>query len=355
MKAIIKSRREPGAQLTEVEPPKLGPGEVLAKMLASSICGTDIHIWEWNHWAERRVRRLPIIFGHEFCGEVVSVSPDVESIEVGDMISAETHIVDNTCYQCRKGKRHVCRNVQILGVDRDGVFAEYVSIPAQNAWKTDRSIDPELAALQEPLGNAIHTVLPTDDIDDVKGGSVAIVGCGPIGLMAIAVLKKLGARMVIATELGSERVRVELAKRMGADVVLDATMGTDAIISEVLELTGGNGVDVALEMSGALVGPEQVFRMLTPGGRVSILGLYDEPVCLDLNNYLTFKGATVYGITGRRMFQTWEKTTELLGDLDFREKIASIITHKVPIRDIDKAMELIHRKQAGKVSLLPEW
>ncbi|MEM4264932.1 MAG: zinc-binding dehydrogenase, partial [Thermoplasmata archaeon] len=209
--------------------------------------------------------------------------------------------------------------------------------------------------LQEPLGNAIHTVLPTDTIDDIEGSSVAVVGCGPIGLMAIAVLRKLGAKRIVATELGSERVRIELAKRLGADVVLDAMMGTDAIVSEILELTDGNGVDVALEMSGALVGPEQVFRMLTPGGRVSVLGLYDEPVCLDLNNFLTFKGATVYGITGRRMFQTWEKTAELLRDLDFREKIASIITHRVPIRDIDKAMELIHKKQAGKVSLIPEW
>lgn len=355
MKAIVKMKPEPGAQLSEVEPPKPGPGEIVARMVACSICGTDIHIWEWNHWAEKRVKRLPMIFGHEFCGEVVEVSRDMGSVQVGDMISAETHIVDNTCYQCRRGKKHVCRNVEILGVDRNGVFAEYVSLPAANAWRTDRSIDPAIAALQEPLGNAIHTVMPTDDIDDIKGSSIAVVGCGPIGLMAIAVLKKLGAKKVVATELGSERVRVELARKMGADVVLDAMMGTEAIVSEILELTDGNGVDVALEMSGALVGPEQVFRMLTPGGRVSVLGLYDEPVCLDLNNFLTFKGATVYGITGRRMFQTWGRIAELLTDLDFREKIASIITHKMPIRDIDKAIELIHRKQAGKVSLLPEW
>ena len=355
MKAIVKQKPEPGAALTDVEDPRPGKGEVMTRMKASSICGTDMHIWEWNHWAERRVKKLPMIFGHEFCGEVVEIGEGVESVGVGDVISAETHIVDNACYQCLHGKRHVCRNVEILGVDRNGVFAEYVVIPEQNAWKTDPSIDPAIAAIQEPLGNAIHTVLPTDEIGDIEGANVAVIGCGPIGSMAIAVLKKLGAKMVIATELGSEQVRIQLAKKMGADVVLDATMGTDAIVSEVLEQTDGNGVDVSLEMSGALVGPDQVLRLLTPGGRVSILGLYDEPVCVDFNNSITFKGATIYGITGRRMFQTWEKISEFLRDPEFRDKIASLITHRVPARDIDKAIELIHKKQAGKVSLTSEW
>jgi len=355
MKAVVKQKREAGAIITEVPDPKPGPGEVLVRMKVSSICGTDIHIWEWNHWAEKRVKKLPMIFGHELCGDVVEIGKGVSRVKVGDMVSAETHIVDNSCYQCLKGKKHVCRNVEILGVDRNGVFADFVVIPEQNAWITDKSIDPAIAAIQEPLGNAVHTVLPTDEIDDIKGSNVAIVGCGPIGLMAIAVLKKLGAKKIIGTELGSERVRFELAKKMGADVVFDATMGTDAIVTEVMELTDGNGVDVALEMSGALVGPEQIFRMLTPGGRVSVLGLYDEPVCLDLNNMLTFKGATVYGITGRRMFQTWEKTAEFLMDPIFRDKMSSIVTHRVPIGDIDKAMELIHRKQAGKISLIPKW
>ncbi len=355
MRAVVKQKREAGAVILEVPDPKPGPNEVLVKMKASSICGTDIHIWEWNHWAENRIKRLPMIFGHELCGDVVEVGKNVTKVKVGDMVSAETHIIDNTCYQCRRGKGHICRNVEILGVDRDGVFADYVVIPEQNAWITDKSIDPAVAAVQEPLGNAIHTVLPNDNIDDIAGSNVAVVGCGPIGLMAIAVMKKLGAKAIYATELGSERVRIELAKKMGVDRVFDATMGTDAIVTEVMEMTDGNGVDVALEMSGALVGPEQVFRMLTPGGRVSVLGLYDEPVCIDLNNMLTFKGATVFGITGRRMFQTWEKTSELLRDPDFREKMASIITHRVPIGDIDKAMELIHRKQAGKISLLPKW
>ena len=355
MRAVVKQKREAGATILEVPDPKPGPHEVLLEMKASSICGTDIHIWEWNHWAEKRIKRLPMIFGHEIFGEVVQLGDGVTRVKVGDMVSAETHIVDNTCYQCRKGKSHICRNVEILGVDRDGVFADYVVIPEQNAWVTDRSIDPAVAAIQEPLGNAVHTVLPTDSIDDIKGSNVAVVGCGPIGLMAIAVLKKLGAKTVVGTELGSERVRFDLAKKMGAEMVFDATMGTDAIVTEVMELTGGNGVDIALEMSGALVAPEQVFRMLTPGGRVSVLGLYDEAVCLDLNNMLTFKGATVYGITGRRVPQTWEKTAEFLKDPVFREKMSSIITHRVPIGDIDKAMELIHRKQAGKISLIPKW
>jgi threonine 3-dehydrogenase len=250
---------------------------------------------------------------------------------------------------------HICRNMKILGVDTDGVFAEYVRIPEMNARKLPKGLDPKLGSLLEPLGNATFTVLPHDCADDIKGKNVVVAGCGPIGLMAISVLKTLGAKKVIATELASEDVRFALAKKLGADLVLDAAMGSEKLVSEVKAATEGNGADVALEMSGAAPALRQVFDMLTPGGRVSILGLYNDPVTVDVNNAITFKSATVYGITGRRMFQTWDQMDRLLKNEDFRAKLSSIVTHTLPIRDIAEGMELITNKHAAKVSLKPEW
>ena len=355
MHAVVKRRREPGAGFEDVDRPSVGRSEVLVQMKRTSICGTDVHIWDWNHWAQNRVKTLPIIFGHEFCGEVVEIGEGVTKVSVGDLVSAETHIVDGTCYQCRNDRMHICKNMKILGVDTDGVFAEYVRLPEMNAMKLPDGVDISLGSVLEPLGNATFTVFGSECEDDIKGKNVVVAGCGPIGLMAIAVLKVLGAGKVIATELGSEEVRLSLAKRLGADVVLDASMGTDRLVKTVMEHTDGNGVDVALEMSGAAPALKQVFQMLTPGGRVSILGLYNDPVALDINNAITFKSATVYGITGRRMFRTWDQMRELLKNDDFKAKLTSIITHTLPIRDIEAGMELLRTKQAAKVSLEPEW
>jgi len=355
MYAVVKRRREPGADIETVKRPEPGKCEVVVQMKMTSICGTDVHIWDWNHWAQKRVRHLPIIFGHELCGEVVEAGPGVKSIGVGDLVSAETHIVDGTCYQCRSGRMHICRDMKILGVDTDGVFAEYVCLPEMNARRLPNGLDYKLGSLLEPMGNATFTVLPSDETDDIKGRNVVVAGAGPIGLMAIAILKVLGAKQVIATELGSEKIRSSLAKKMGADRVLDASMGTEALVREVRELTDGNGADVCLEMSGAAPALKQVFEMLTPGGRVSILGLYNDPVTLDFNNAITFKSATVYGITGRRMFKTWDQMYKILWRKDFREKLSSIVTHTLPIRDIEDGMHLIRSKQAAKVSLRPEW
>jgi len=355
MHAVVKRRREPGAEIEEVDKPVLGKGEVLVKVTNASICGTDVHIWDWNHWAQNRLKKLPIVFGHEMCGQVVEAGHGVKSIGVGDTVSAETHIVDGTCYQCRTGRMHICRNMRILGVDTDGVFAEFVKLPELNARRLPNGIDPSLGSLLEPLGNATFTVLPDECLNDIKGKNIVVAGCGPIGLMAIAVLKVYGAKQVIATELASEKVRFSLARKMGADEVLDAAMGTDALVNEVKGLTDGNGADVCLEMSGAASALKQVFEMLTPGGRVSILGLYNDPVTLDVNNAITFKSATVHGITGRRMFQTWDQMFKILWRKDFREKLSSIVTHTLPIREIEKGMKLIRTKQAAKVSLKPEW
>ena len=352
---MVKRKREPGAEIEEVPKPTLGECEVLVRMTNTSICGTDVHIWDWNHWAQNRLKKLPIIFGHEFCGEIVEVGPGVKSVGIGDVVSAETHIVDGTCYQCRTGRMHICRNMKILGVDTDGVFAEYVRLPEMNARRLPNGLDPKIGSLLEPLGNATFTVLPDEKLNDIKGKNVVVAGAGPIGLMAIAVLKVYGAKQVISTELASEKVRFALAKKMGADHVLDASKGSEALVKEVKELTDGNGADVCLEMSGAAPALKQVFEMLTPGGRVSILGLYNDPVTLDVNNAITFKSATVHGITGRRMFQTWDQMYKILWRKDFREKLSSVVTHTLPIRDIEKGMKLINAKQAAKVSLRPEW
>ena len=355
MYAVVKVKRGPGAEIATVDIPKIERNEVLVKVGAASICGTDVHIWNWNEWAQKRIKRIPLIFGHEFSGEVVDVGVDVRSISVGDFVSAETHIVDGTCYQCRTDRMHICRNMQILGVDRDGVFAEYVALPERNAWKNDAKLDPGVASIQEPLGNAVQTVLPRNNVEDIAGKNVAVLGCGPIGLMAIAVAKALGAAKIFATAGGLNEVRMELAKRMGAEMVLSAKERGEDITQTILDETDGNGVDVALEMSGVPMALQQAFEILTPGGRVSLLGLFDSSVTLNFNNAMIFKAATVYGISGRRMFQTWYQVKGLLSDPEFKNKMSSIITHKLALRDVAEAIELINSKKAAKVVLEPKW
>ncbi|MDH5447394.1 MAG: L-threonine 3-dehydrogenase [Candidatus Bathyarchaeota archaeon] len=355
MYAVVKTKRAPGAETTTVSIPKIERNEVLVKVKTASICGTDVHIWNWNKWAQERIKKVPFIFGHELCGEVVEVGVDVSSVKSGDFVSAETHIVDGTCYQCRTDRMHVCRHVQILGVDRDGVFAEYVALPERNAWKNDPKLDSGVASVQEPLGNAVQTALPKDNVEDIVGKNVAVLGCGPIGLMAVAVLKALGAAKIFATAGGLNRVRMDLATKMGADLVLSAREEGENISQIILDETDGKGVDVVLEMSGAPSALRQAFEILTPGGRVSLLGLFDSSVMFDFNNTMIFKAATVYGISGRRMFQTWYQVKGLLSDSVFRSKIASIITHKLSMEDVEEGVELINSKKAAKVVLEPKW
>jgi threonine 3-dehydrogenase len=355
MYAVVKTKRAPGAEINTVNIPQIQRNEVLVKVKVASICGTDVHIWDWNEWAQKRMTKIPLIFGHEFCGEVVDVGSDVKSVKAGDFVSAETHIVDGTCYQCQTDRMHVCRNMQILGVDRDGVFAEYVALPERNAWKNDPKLDPAIASVQEPLGNAVQTALPKDHVEDIAGKNVAVLGCGPIGLMAIAVVKELGAAKIFATAGGLNKVRMELAKKMGADMVLSSREESRNITQTVLDETDGNGVDVVLEMSGASGALQQAFEVLTRGGRVSLLGVFDASVALDFNNAIIFKAATVYGISGRRMFQTWYQIKGLLSKQEFRDKIACIITHRLAMKDVAEGIELINSKKAAKVVLEPKW
>jgi len=355
MNAVVKGKRQPGAEITKVNPPEIRESEVLVEVEAASLCGTDVHIWDWNEWAQRRMTKIPIIFGHEVAGKVVEIGKNVTKAQVGDRVSAETHIADNTCYQCKTGRKHVCRNMEILGVDRDGVFAEQFALPEENAWRNDPHLDPAIASVQEPLGNAVQAILPKEHVEDIAGKNVAVLGAGPIGLMAIAVLRELGAAQIFATAGGFNKVRMDLAKKMGADMVISAKEQGDRLVKTIVDSTDGNGVDVALEMSGDPNALRQAFEMLTPGGRVSLLGIFDRHMELDFNNAMIFRSATVFGITGRRMFETWYQVRGLLAKPSFMEKIAAIITHKMPICDIARGVDLIKSKQAGKVVLEPKW
>ena len=353
MQAYVKTERGPGGEIRTVQNPTPGDDEVLIRVKASSICGTDVHIWVWNEWAQSRVRHVPMIFGHEVSGEVIEVGKRVRSLRGGDHVSAETHIVDGTCYQCRVGKMHICENVQVLGVDRNGVFAEYAVLPELNAWKNDPKLDPALASVQEPLGNAVHSLLPEENLEDIAGGTVLITGCGPIGLLSILVARTLGARRIFATEVNP--LRASLAKKMGADRVLDPNDPHVPAVKTIREETEGRGVDVAVEMSGHPAALKLAFDALTPGGRVSLLGLYDRDASLDFDDAVIFKAAKIHGIFGRRMFETWFQVKGLLSEPGFREKMAQIITHHVPISELPRAMELMESKQAAKVSLEPKW
>jgi threonine 3-dehydrogenase len=353
VQAVVKTRRGPGGEVKTVPTPKPRENEVLVRVRASSVCGTDVHLWVWNAWAEARVRRIPLVLGHELSGEVVEVGRAVKSLAVGDHVSAETHIVDGTCYQCRTGRMHICEHVEVLGVDHDGVFAEYAILPELNAWKNDPALPPEIASVQEPLGNAVHSLLPENTDEDVAGRRVLITGCGPIGLLAIAAAKTYGAETVVATEVNP--LRASLARKMGADAVLDPTDEPARLSERVRAASGGRGVDVALEMSGHPASLALVFDALTPGGRVSMLGLFDRPATLDFDSALVLKAAQVHGIFGRRMFETWYQVKSLLSKESFREKVREIITHRMPIPEVGRAMELIESMQAAKVSLEAKW
>lgn len=342
MKAVMKKTAGPGAELVMVDIPTIGPDEVLVKVLATSICGTDHHIYNWNEWAQNRIKP-PKIMGHEFCGEVIEIGGNVTSVKVGDMVSAETHIVCGKCPLCLTGKGHVCQNTRILGVDTHGAFAEYIAIPESNAWVNDKDTPPELAAIQEPLGNAVHTVLS----GEVVSRTVAITGCGAIGLMAIGVAKAAGATAVYATEINE--YRSALALKMGADRVFNPIK--EDVVKAILKETDGYGVDVVAEMSGHPNAIRQSFEMVKMGGRISMLGLPAKPVELDLSEKLIFKGVTVKGIVGREMYDTWFQVKGLLASGNLN--IEPVITHKFSLEEYAKGMKLMDEGNCGKVVLYP--
>lgn len=343
MRAIIKPDRSPGLKMVEVPIPRPGPREALIKVAATSICGTDLHIYKWDPWAQSRIRP-PVIVGHEFCGYVVEVGEVVSEVKVGDFVSAESHIICHTCAPCRTGRGHLCQNTQIIGVDRDGCWAEYIVMPAENLWLNPPDMPLEVASLQENFGNAVHTAFATD----LTARRVLVTGCGPVGLMAIMVAKAAGARAIYATDISNYRLR--MAREMGADMALNVSE-TDAYRA-IMDATDGEGVDVLMEMSGAPQAVDLGFRLLRFGGEAAMLGLAPSAIPFDLNNHIVLKGAIVYGIVGRELWATWYRMRGLLasGAVDLRR----VITHRFALDDYEKALRVMQSGQSGKVVMFPE-
>jgi len=346
MRAVVKAKAGPGFEMALVDIPRIGPRDILVKVKATSICGTDVHIYRWDAWSQGRIRP-PLIVGHEFCGEVVKVGRDVKGIKVGDFVSAESHIPDMTCPVCRKGQPHICQNLRILGVDTDGCFAEYVAIPEICAWKNDPDLDPAIASIQEPLGNAVYAVLA----EPVTGQTIAIFGDGPAGLNAVAVARAAGAGTIF--HIGKHEFRLDIGRRLGADVSINITQEGVDPVKIILDATGGTGVDVVVEMAGSPLSVEQGFAVLRKGGRFSAFGIPSEPVRIDLANAIIFKGARVLGINGRLMWETWYQMAGLLksGKLD----PSPVITHRISLDEFEKGFQLMMSKErrVGKVVMFP--
>ncbi|GBC85607.1 L-threonine 3-dehydrogenase [bacterium HR11] len=342
MKALIKARSEPGLVLDEVDVPTPGPDEVLIQVLATTICGSDVHIYRWDDWAQRNIRP-PLIIGHEVAGRVVAVGRHVEAWKEGDYVSVETHIVCGRCRACRTGNMHVCYRLQILGVHRPGSYAEYVCVPAMNLVRNDPRWHPAVASIQEPFGNAVDTVL----CEPVAGARVLVTGCGPIGLMAIGVARAAGADWVGATDPNA--FRRSLALQMGADRVWDPTR--EPVLDLIMEATQGEGVDVVLEMSGHPAALDLGLKALAMAGRVALLGLLPTPVSTDLTDGLIFKGARMYGITGRHMFRTWYQVQAFLRD--GKVPLERLITHEYPLEAFEAAFRQMEAGDCAKVALYP--
>jgi threonine 3-dehydrogenase len=340
MQALVKPGPQPGFLLTQAPVPSIGPTDVLIRVEKAGLCGTDHHIYAWDKWAQERVKP-PLIVGHEFMGTVAAIGEAVRSVKVGERVSAEGHIVDLTCLLCRTGQAHICERVQIIGVDRDGAFAEYVAMPEYNVWRLDPAIEDVCAAIFDPLGNAVHTVMAAG----VSVKSVAITGVGSIGLMAIPVARAAGATSLFAIDVNPSKL--EFARRLGADATFLATQSN--LVEDVRRLTRGDGVDVLLEMSGSAAAIDLGMQMVRNGGTVALLGIPSESVTLNLAERIIFKGLTVLGINGRRMFETWYQTEALVksGRVDPR----SIITHVLPYTQFERAFDLMSKGEAAKIVL----
>jgi len=342
MQAVVKDAPGIGMTVTEVPRPVCGPNDVLIRVRHAGVCGTDLHIWEWDAWASGRMHP-PVTVGHEFAGEIVEMGVEAEATEllhVGDLVTAEGHIVCGHCLQCRTGHAHLCQRTEIIGVDRDGAFAEYIAMPASNVMGLG-TIPTEIGAIMDPMGNAFHTVLEAD----IAGSTVFVLGCGPIGCLAVGVAIAAGASMVIASDFNERRLAI--AREMGAHVTLNP--GNENVVDRIMALTGGIGVDVVCEMSGHPAGHAQAFAAARHGGRVNLLGTPSTTTEVDFARDVIFKGLTLYGVTGRKMYQTWHQMQRFLraGQLD----PTPVITHRFPLAAIADAIQVIKDGEAGKVIL----
>jgi threonine 3-dehydrogenase len=344
MWAIRKRGPAPGLALEEVPVPAPADDEVLVEVEAASVCGTDLHIFRWDAWARHRISP-PLTLGHEFAGTVVEVGRSVRHVDAGDYVSAESHITCGACYHCRTGRAHMCEQTQILGVDRNGAFAQYVAVPESVIWQNDRSkLPPEIATLQEPFGNAVFAL----SHDDVAGKSVAILGCGPVGLFSIGIARASGAGRVLASD--RTPFRLGLAERMGAHEVLDLREVVDAP-AWFVEHNEGEHPDVVFEMSGAREAIVDAFRIARNGGRVILFGIPAQPVELDVAEELIFKNLNVSAVSGREVFATWYKTRWLLehGVVDLRP----LITEQLTLNEFERAFALLESGDACKIILRP--
>jgi threonine 3-dehydrogenase len=340
MKALVKAHAAPGIDLLDIPEPAVGHNDVMIKVRRTAICGTDVHIYNWDAWAQKTIP-VPMAVGHEYCGEIVAIGSEVSGFSIGDRVSGEGHITCGYCRNCRAGRRHLCRNTVGVGVNRPGCFADYVVIPALNAFKLPDAIDDEIAAILDPLGNAVHTTLAFD----VVGEDVLITGAGPIGIMATAIARFVGARHVVVTDVND--YRLSLAREMGATLALNVQRES---LDEAMQKLGmKEGFDVGLEMSGHASAFREMLRTLHHGGSIAMLGIPPDEVAIDWNEVI-FKGLTIKGIYGRQMFETWYKMAALLqSGLDVRK----VITHRVRHTDYRQAFEIMASGQSGKIVM--EW
>lgn len=338
MKALAKLHAEPGIWMTEAEKPEYGYNDLLIRIKKTAICGTDVHIFKWDEWSQKTIP-VPMIVGHEYVGVVEAMGDGVRGFEKGDRVSGEGHITCGHCRNCRAGRRHLCRNTVGVGVNRQGCFAEYLVIPADNAFKLPDDISDDLAAIFDPFGNAVHTALAFD----LVGEDVLITGAGPIGIMAAAVARHVGARHVVITDVNP--YRLELAEKMGATRAVDVTKTN---LRDVMsELGMKEGFDVGLEMSGVPSALASMLETMNHGGKIAMLGIPPTAVAIDWNQVI-FKGLVIKGIYGREMFETWYKMASLLqSGLD----LSPILTHQMPVDDFQKGFDIMTSGQSGKVIL----
>ncbi|WP_299948513.1 L-threonine 3-dehydrogenase [uncultured Microbulbifer sp.] len=338
MKALSKLKSEVGIWLTDVEIPQPGHNDLLIKIHKTAICGTDMHIYHWDEWSQKTIP-VPMVVGHEYVGEVVGMGQEVAGFQVGDRVSGEGHITCGHCRNCRAGRRHLCRNTYGVGVDRQGAFAEYLVIPALNAFKIPDNISDDLASIFDPFGNAVHTALSFD----LVGEDVLITGAGPIGIMAAAVARHVGARHVVITDINE--YRLDLAHKMGATRAVNVTREN---LSDVMaELGMGEGFDVGLEMSGVPTAFRDMLAAMNHGGKIAMLGIPAGEMAIDWSQVI-FKGLTLKGIYGREMFETWYKMASLIqSGLD----LTPIVTHQFSINDFQKGFDTMGSGASGKVIL----
>lgn len=345
MRAVRKMKPEPGLELVETDVRQIGPTDVLLKVEATAICGSDIHFYKYDDFAKTRLA-IPVTLGHEFAGEIVEIGKEVADFKVGDRAAADSHIVCGKCEVCKLGLQHICQNLDIFGNRIDGSFAEYIAVPETSLWRLGQDVPFEIGAIMEPLGGAVQTVL----IEPVTAQSVAIFGDGPIALFAAGVARASGASKVY--HIGKYPFRLEIAKQMGADVVFSINDDVD-IVQAILDDTNGIGVDVSLEMAGSPKSVEQAFASVRKGGRVSVFGLTSQPVEFDINYAITLRQVRALGVAGRHMWDTWRQMDGLLqsGQLD----PGPVITHQLPLEEFDKGFEYVmsSNRTAGKVLLRP--